>query len=160
MRHPEPPTPINCDNFTAAGITNNTVKWQCSWSMEMRFFWVVDAVAQGKFDIKYFPGKENLADYQSKHHTGAHHVAVHPWYLHEPTSVRELPRACKPSTLKGCVGTLPNRYIRTYLLPQVPTRQSVPTSGKCLPTYLGLPVLISALRRLSRPAIARVTIPL
>jgi hypothetical protein len=44
--------------------------------MEMRFFWVADAVTQGKFDIKYFPGKGNLADYQSKHHTGAHHVAV------------------------------------------------------------------------------------
>ncbi len=25
--------------------------------MEMRFFWVADAVAQGKFDIKYHPGK-------------------------------------------------------------------------------------------------------
>jgi hypothetical protein len=68
--------------------------------MEMRFFWVVDAVELGKFDIKYYPGKEKLRDYQSKHHT------VHPWYLHKLTSVRELPRAGKPSTLKGCVGTL------------------------------------------------------
>jgi hypothetical protein len=40
------------------------------------------------------------------------------------------------------VGTLPNGYISTYPLPQVPTRQSVPTSRYCLPTYLGLPVLI------------------
>jgi hypothetical protein len=127
--------------------------------MEMRFFWVADAVTQGKFDIKYFPGKENLADYLSKHHTGAHHVAVHPWYLHEPTSVHELPRACKPSTLKGCVGTLPDGYIRTYPLPQVPTRQSVPTSEKRLFTYLELPVLIPALRRFIRPTIARVRIP-
>jgi hypothetical protein len=127
--------------------------------MEMRFFWVADAVAQGKFDIKYFPGKENLAYYQSKHHTGTHHVAVHPWYLHKSTSVCKLPRACKPSTLKGCAGTIPNEYIPTYLLPQVPTRQSVPTSGKHLPPYLGLPVLIPALHRLTRPAIARVRIP-
>ena len=35
--------------------------------MEMRFFWVADAVEQGKFNIKYYPGKENLGDYQSKH---------------------------------------------------------------------------------------------
>ncbi len=75
------------------------------------FFWVADAVAQEKFDIIYFPGKENLADYQSKHHSGSHHVAVCLWYLHEPTSVRELPRSCKPSTLKGCVGTLPDGYV-------------------------------------------------
>jgi hypothetical protein len=47
--------------------------------MEMRFFWVADAVAQGKFDIKYHPGKENLGDYQSKHYVGAHHTAVCPW---------------------------------------------------------------------------------
>jgi hypothetical protein len=110
--------------------------------------WVADGVARGKFDIKYFPGKSNLADTQSKHHTGAHHVAVCPWYLHKPTSVRELSKACKPSTLKGCIETLPNGYGHTYLLPQVPTRQSVPTSGKRLPPYLGIPVLISALRRL------------
>jgi hypothetical protein len=32
------------------------------------------------------------------------------------------------------VGTLPNGYICTYLLSQVPTRQSVPTSRNCLPS--------------------------
>ena len=51
--------------------------------MGMRFLWVADAVAQQFFDIKYYPGKENLADYQSKHHTGAHHKAVQPWSLHK-----------------------------------------------------------------------------
>jgi hypothetical protein len=87
----------------------------------MRFFWVADAFTQGKFDIKYHPGKENLGDYQSKHHVGAHHTAVHPWYPHELTSVQELSRASKPSTLKGWVGTLPDGYVRTKPLPQVPT---------------------------------------
>jgi hypothetical protein len=52
------------------------VKRQRSRSMEMRFFWVADAVEQEKFDIKYYPGKENLGDYQSKHHVGSHHMAV------------------------------------------------------------------------------------
>jgi hypothetical protein len=122
MGHPQPPTPINCNNSTAVGITNNTVKWQRSRSMEMTFFWVADVVAQGKFDIKLISWEKNLADYQSKHHTGAHHVAVHPWYLHEPISVHKLLRACKPSTLKGCVRTLPNGYVHTNPLPQVPTR--------------------------------------
>jgi hypothetical protein len=76
MGHPQPPTPVNCNNLTAVGIANNTIKRQRSRSMEMRFFWVAHAVEQGKFDIKYFPGKENHADYQSKHHTGAHHINV------------------------------------------------------------------------------------
>ena len=159
MGHPQPPIPVNCDNSTAVGIANNTVKRQRSRAMEMRFFWVADAVSQGKFDIKYFPGKENLADYQSKHHSGAHHTAVRPWYLHETTSVRELPRACKPSTLKGCVGTLPDGYVRTNPLPQVPTRQSAPITAARLPPYFRLPVVIPTLRRLLGPAIARVRIP-
>jgi hypothetical protein len=159
MGHSQPSIPINCNNSTAVGIANNTVKRQRSRSMEMQFFWVVDAVDLGKFDIKYFPGKENLADYQSKHHTGAHHVAVRPWYLHETTSVRELPRSCKPSTLKGCVGTLLDGYLRTNPLPQVPTKQSAPILGKRLPPYFGIPVLIPTSRRLIGPAIARVRIP-
>ncbi len=57
------------------------------------------------------------------------------------------------------VGTLPDRYLHTNLLPQVPTKQSVPLHGKRLPPYLGVPVLFPALRRLIRPAIVRVRIP-
>ena len=30
MRHPQPPTPIHCNNYTAVGIANNTVKRKCS----------------------------------------------------------------------------------------------------------------------------------
>ncbi len=60
MGHPQPPTPVNCNNSTAVGIANNTVKRQCSRSMEMRFFWVADAVEARKFGIQYYPGKEPL----------------------------------------------------------------------------------------------------
>jgi hypothetical protein len=158
--HPQPPPPINCDNSTTVGKANNTAKCQCSHSMEMQFFWVADAGAQNKFDIKYFPGKENLADYQSKHHTGTHHAAVCLWYLHKPASVLELPRACKPSTLKGCVGTLPDGYICTYPLPQVSTEQSVPPGGMRLPSYFETPILIPMSCRAIGPLIARVRIPL
>ena len=43
--------------------------------MEMQFFSVENAVEQEKFDINYYPGKENLGDYQSKHHIGSYHTA-------------------------------------------------------------------------------------
>jgi hypothetical protein len=52
MGHPQPPTLIHCNYSTAIGITNNTVKQQRSHLMEMCFFWVADAVEQGKFNIK------------------------------------------------------------------------------------------------------------
>ena len=38
LGHPQPPTPIHCDNATAVGIVNNTVKKQRARSMEMRYF--------------------------------------------------------------------------------------------------------------------------
>jgi hypothetical protein len=69
-------TPVHCDNATTVGIANNTVKRQRSRSMEMRYFWVRDKVAQDAYEIKWHPGQENLADYQSKHHLGSHHQAV------------------------------------------------------------------------------------
>jgi hypothetical protein len=71
MGHPQPPTPVHCDNSTVVGIANKMVKRQRSCLMEIDFFWVTDAVEQRKFDIKYYPEKENLADYQSKHHVSA-----------------------------------------------------------------------------------------
>jgi hypothetical protein len=124
LGHPQPKTPVHCNNATAIGIANNTVKRQQSCLMEMRYFWVCDKVAQDVYDVKWHLGKENLADYQSKHHPGAHHTAVCPWYLHEVNSPLVLPRASRPSTLKGCVGTLPKGYVRNVPLPRVPLCQS------------------------------------
>ena len=119
LGHPQPKTPVHCDNATAVGIAKNTVKRQRARAMEMRFFWVGDKVAQDMYDIGWHPGQENLADYQSKHHVGSHHVNVRPYYLHMDNSPRFLPRAMRPSTLKGCVGTLNDGYIRKVPLPRV-----------------------------------------
>ena len=49
LGHPQPPTPIHCDNSTAAGISNNTVKKHRSRSMEMRYFWISDQVKHKTF---------------------------------------------------------------------------------------------------------------
>jgi hypothetical protein len=78
LGHPEPKMHIHCNNATAVGIANNTVKNQQSRLMEMHYFWVCDKVAQDAYDIKWHLGQENLADYQSKHHVGVHHQAVCP----------------------------------------------------------------------------------
>ena len=57
------------------------------------------------------------------------------------------------------VGTLTDGYIHTSTLPQVHTKQSAPPSGRRLPPYFGIPVLIPMLRRVIGPAIARVQTP-
>jgi hypothetical protein len=117
LSHSQPKTLVHCNNAMAIGIANNTAKRQRSCSMEMRYFFVCDKIAQDAYEVKYHPGQKNLADYQSKHHIGAHHKAVRPWYLHEENSPSILPRAHRPSTLKGCVGTLPKGYIPNVPIP-------------------------------------------
>jgi hypothetical protein len=84
------------------------------------FFWIGDTVAQEMYPLKWHPGQENLADYQSKHHICSHHTTVRPWYLHLEKSHRVLPQAERPSALKGCVGTLKDGYVRKVLLPRAP----------------------------------------
>ena len=101
MGHKQPPRPRHCDNITATGIANDTVKKQRSRSMEMRFFWITDQVNMSDFDVQWHPGQENRADYYTKHFDGRHHQAVRSWYLHEKNSRRKLPRAAAPSTLRG-----------------------------------------------------------
>jgi len=79
LGHPQPRTPVHCDNATTVGIANNTVKWQQSRLMDIRYFWVGDKEAQDIYKIKWHPGQENRADYQSKHHIGSHYLAFRPW---------------------------------------------------------------------------------
>ncbi len=65
----------------------------------------------------------------------------------------------KEITLSLGVGTLPDGYVRTNPLPQVPTKQSVQTNRICLPPYFGFPIVIPTLCRIVGPVIARARIP-
>jgi hypothetical protein len=84
MGYPQPATPVKTDNSTACGIANDNIKQQRSRAIDMRFHWVRDHVRQGQFHIHWKPGKVNLADYYTKHHSAAHHQQVRPLYLHTP----------------------------------------------------------------------------
>ena len=108
--HKKPSTPIHCDNTTATGIANNTVKKQRSRSMEMIYFWIADQVQWNFFSFHWHPGQEILADYFSKHFPAFHHHRVHPYYIHENNSPLILPRALAPKALRGCVGSIPGGY--------------------------------------------------
>jgi hypothetical protein len=119
LGHPQPPTPIHVDNSTAVGIVTNTMKRNKSRSIEMRYFWLLDGSTQKLFNFKYHPWYENLADYPSKSHTGTHHLAVRPFYIHMPTSPHFLHCAAKLSVWQVCVNKLGPTYItkpsRPYL---------------------------------------------
>lgn len=121
LGHPQPPTPLHCDNKTATAIANDTIRKQRSHAMEMRFFWATDQVNQGYFDVRWHPGQENLADYTSKHHSAKHHQRVRPYYVHMHTSPQYLPRASEPRAMRGCAGILEKGYVRTAPLPRIVT---------------------------------------
>ena len=55
LGHTQPRTPVHCDNATAVGIANNTVKRQHLQSMEMRFFWVGNKEPQNMYEICWHP---------------------------------------------------------------------------------------------------------
>lgn len=124
LGHPQPPTPVHCDNTTATGVIHGSIKRQRSRAMNMRYFWLLCSEAQRILKVEYHPGAENLGDYPTKHHTGAHHQHVRPYYIHEEgRSPRILPRAERPSVRRGCVetkGVYP--WLRRNPLARIPTR--------------------------------------
>jgi hypothetical protein len=67
------PTPLRMDNSTAYGIVNETIKQKRSKAMDMRYHWLTDRVSEKQFDIYWRPGRQNLADYHTKHHSAQHH---------------------------------------------------------------------------------------
>jgi hypothetical protein len=82
MGYPQPTTPIQTDNSTAAGLANNTIKQNKSRHIDMRYHWIRDRVVQGQFNIFWDAGTNNLADYFTKHHAPIHHQKVRPIYVH------------------------------------------------------------------------------
>jgi hypothetical protein len=84
MGHPQPPTPMQTDNSTAAGIANKTVKQRRSKAIDMRFYWLIDRSDQKQFKIHWRKGADNNADYYTKHHPVKHHRTMRPTILHVP----------------------------------------------------------------------------
>jgi hypothetical protein len=58
LGHPQSKTPVHCDNATAVGISNNTIKRQRSRAMEMRYFWTSEKEAQDVILLSGTPAKK------------------------------------------------------------------------------------------------------
>jgi hypothetical protein len=73
--------------------------------MDIRYHWLTERVRQKQFYVYWRPGRENLADYHTKHHSAQHHKDMLHLILHEANSLQ---------VLRGCVKLLQ--------LPQTPVR--------------------------------------
>ena len=58
--HPQPPTLIQVENFTAVGISNKSIKQKRSKAMDMCFHWIQDIILQEHFNVFWKPGPTNL----------------------------------------------------------------------------------------------------
>jgi hypothetical protein len=99
------PTPLRADNSMAYGIVNETIKHKQSKAMDMRYHWLTHRVRQKQFHVYWRPGRENLGDYHTKHHSAQYHKDMRHLILHEANSLQ---------VLRGCFKLLP--------LPQPPLR--------------------------------------
>jgi hypothetical protein len=98
LGHIQPPTPLRTDNSTAFGILNETIKQKRSKAMDMRYHWLTDRVRQKQCDVYWRPGRENLGDYHTKHHSAQHHKDMRRLILHQANSLQ---------VLRGCVKLRP-----------------------------------------------------
>ena len=94
-RQPSTGSPFDTDNNTAQGILNSKMRQKLSKAFDMRYWWMKDRISQGQFNLKWAPGKLNLADYFTKHHPPWHHRKMRYKYLQKVNSMqRILHRQC------------------------------------------------------------------
>ena len=98
IKWPQPPTPVQVDNYTATGISNRKIKQKMSKEFDMRFYWIYDRISQKQFNVYWQKGDLQKGYYHSKHHNTSHPMTVRPTYLH-------VPQIQHSSNLKGCVNS-------------------------------------------------------
>ena len=76
LTHPQPATPIKTDNSTANGFVHNNIHQKRSKSWDMRYYWLRERQTKQQFKIFWDSGKNNHADYPTKHHPTTHHLEV------------------------------------------------------------------------------------
>eukprot|EP00804_Cyclotella_cryptica_P028343 CCRYP_013204-RA/>CCRYP_013204-RA protein AED:0.49 eAED:0.49 QI:0/-1/0/1/-1/0/1/0/82 len=78
MGSTQPKTPIQTDNSTTTGFVNDTIIQRHIKMIWMRLHLLRCREAQGQFHFYWDRGSANLADYSTKHHPPAYHLAHRP----------------------------------------------------------------------------------
>jgi len=103
MDHPQPATPIKTDNATAKGVQTATMRPKMSKSIDKNYWWMKDKIKQGEYHLYWKCGRENWADYFTKHHPPIHHKMMRKKYL-VANAIRIL------NALRGCVALQAQGY--------------------------------------------------
>ena len=76
MGHHQPPIPVVTDSATSDRFVNDNTRQNKSRAIDMKFYWVCDRERQAEYLVYWERGKDNLADYFTKHHPTKHHRAT------------------------------------------------------------------------------------
>jgi hypothetical protein len=71
----QPKSPVQTDNSTATGFIHDTIIQRRIKMIWMRLHWLCCRAAQGQFRFYWDKGTTNMADYHTKHHPPAYHLA-------------------------------------------------------------------------------------
>ena len=74
----QPPSPIQTNNSTAAGVLNKTIIQRKRKFMELRFHWLRCGKPQEQFRFYWAPGHFNWGDYCTNHHIPIYHTNHRP----------------------------------------------------------------------------------
>ncbi len=85
MGHPQPATPLFCDNEVAIGIATDTVFQRMSKATDMCLHWIRDRVRQGHFRVLFIRGLHNVMDFFTKPLPVARHRVLVPFIAADPT---------------------------------------------------------------------------
>ena len=75
MGWPQPKSPIQTENSTAAGFTNKIIVKKSTESADMTSWWLRDRESQDQSRYYWAQGSENEGDFSTKHHPPIYHEA-------------------------------------------------------------------------------------
>ena len=94
MVWPQPPTPIQTDNSTDAGVLNETIISPKTKSTDLRLHWLICRESQQQFRFNRAPGSNNWADYITKHHLQIYHKSNRPLFAGAAHQLQQTLLAC------------------------------------------------------------------
>jgi hypothetical protein len=111
--------------------------------MDMRYHWLTDRVRQKQFDVYWRPGRENLSNYHTKHHSAQHHNDMCHLILHEANSLQVL-RGCETTPTPATPRARPRGRTDEPKRPEShPTKECARARERCLntePDYYYCPI--------------------
>ena len=79
---------ISTDNSTAKVVLTANLRQKLSKAFDMQYWWIKDRIKQRQFELVWEPGKENRAEYFTKHFPPKHHLIQCQIFLQQAKLIR------------------------------------------------------------------------